>query len=74
VLGMRLADLEDVYQSAPPRFDLMADVAPLPPRHEVLQDWRPNKSCSSGGCCGCGSSCSTKAGIRHDYLEPEVLP
>jgi activator of 2-hydroxyglutaryl-CoA dehydratase/predicted nucleotide-binding protein (sugar kinase/HSP70/actin superfamily) len=65
VLGMRLADLEDVYQIGTPRYDFVADVAPLPPRHEVLQGWRPDHGCGSGGGCGgCGSSCSSKADLR----------
>ncbi len=36
VFGIRLADLENAFPSAPPNYDATADVAPLAPTEEVL--------------------------------------
>jgi activator of 2-hydroxyglutaryl-CoA dehydratase/predicted nucleotide-binding protein (sugar kinase/HSP70/actin superfamily) len=55
VFGMRLADLDNPLPSALPRYDLTTDIAPLPPRFEIL----PARGCGSGGCSGC--SCSSRS-------------
>lgn len=55
VFGLSLPDLEKPIPSAPPRYDLTTDIAPLPPRFEIL----PTRGCGSGGCSGC--SCSSKS-------------
>ncbi len=60
VFGIHTSDLERMYPSEPPRFDVTADIAPLPAETFPLPGWPGDKT--AGGCAGCGSGCSRKAG------------
>jgi predicted nucleotide-binding protein (sugar kinase/HSP70/actin superfamily) len=60
VFGLTLQDLQKKYPALPPQYDETADIAPLPPRFDVLSSARSNHGCGSG-CSGCGTSCSSKS-------------
>jgi activator of 2-hydroxyglutaryl-CoA dehydratase/predicted nucleotide-binding protein (sugar kinase/HSP70/actin superfamily) len=58
VLGIRAKDLEKEYAAQPPRFDLTADIAPLPPQVHAI----PGEHRNHGhGCSDCASSCCRSA-------------
>jgi hypothetical protein len=61
VFGIRAADLKKTYPSSPPRFDLTADIAPLPVEVQAVAGRSPIESQSNGCCSSCGSPCSQKA-------------